>query len=72
MEAQMSQQWELLTPEERARITESQDLLIDRLVRQREATAEGHTKWARELAVEIDDLFREKEEVERWATLGSA
>ena len=38
----MSQSRGLLTPEERARITELQDLLIHRFVEHREATAEGH------------------------------
>jgi hypothetical protein len=35
----MGQHRGLLTPEERARITELQDLLIDRFVEHREATA---------------------------------
>lgn len=34
-------QYEGLTPEERARITEIQDLLIDRYVEQREAFRKG-------------------------------
>jgi hypothetical protein len=67
----MNQQRGLLTPEERARITELQDLLIDRFVEHRKATAQGQEGRVRELDAEIDDLLREKEEVERWATLGS-
>jgi hypothetical protein len=39
----MGQHRGLLTPEERARITELQDLLIDRFVEHRQATAEGRT-----------------------------
>ena len=68
----MGQHRGLLTPEERARIAELQDLLIDRFVEHREATAEGEDERVRRLEAEIDDLLREKEEVEKWATLGSA
>jgi hypothetical protein len=68
----MGQYRGLLTPEERARIAEIQDLLIDRFVEHREATAEGEDERVKRLEAEIDDLLREKEEVEKWATLGSA
>jgi hypothetical protein len=68
----MGQHRGLLTPEERARIAELQDLLIDRFVEQREATAEGQEERVRRLEAEIDDLLREKEEVGKWATAGSA
>jgi hypothetical protein len=68
----MAQHKGLLTPEERARITELRDLLIDRFVEHGEATAEGLQERVRELEAEIDDLLREKEEVEKWATMGSA
>lgn len=68
----MAQHSGLLTPEERARITELQDLLIDRFLEHREATAEGQEERVRILEAEIDDLLREKEEVEKWATVGSA
>ena len=68
----MGQHRGFLTPEERARITELQDLLIDCFVEQREATAEGEDERVKRLEAEIDDLLREKEEVEKWATLGSA
>jgi hypothetical protein len=61
-----------LTPEERARIAELQDLLIDRFVEHREATADGQEERVRTLEAEIDNLLREKEEVEKWATVGSA
>jgi hypothetical protein len=61
-----------LTPEERARITELQDLLIDRFVEHREGAAEGQEEPVKTLEAEIDDLLREKEEVEKWATVGSA
>jgi hypothetical protein len=36
------------------------------------ATAEGKEERVKRLEAEIDDLLREKEEVEKWATLGSA
>jgi hypothetical protein len=62
----------LLTPEERARITELQDLLIDRFVEHREATANGQEERVKTLEAEIDSLLREKEEVEKWAAVGSA
>jgi hypothetical protein len=68
----MGQHRGLLSPEERARITELQDLLIDRFVEHREATAEGEEERVKELEAEIDNLLLEKQEVERWATLGSA
>jgi hypothetical protein len=68
----MAQSRGLLTPEERARITELQDLLIDRFVEHREAAAGGQEERVKTLEAEIDDLLREKEEVEKWATIGSA
>jgi hypothetical protein len=61
-----------LTPEERARITELQDLLIDRFLKPREAAADGQEERIKTLEAEIDDLLHEKEEVEKWATVGSA
>ena len=68
----MGQHRGFMAPKERARITELQDLLIDRFVEHREATAEGKEERVKRLEAEIDDLLREKEEVEKWATLGSA
>ena len=68
----MGQPRGFLTPEERARITELQDLLIDRFVEHREATANGQEERVRTLEAEIDSLLREKEEVEKWAAAGSA
>ena len=61
-----------LSPEERARITELQDQLIDRFVEHREATAEGQEERVKTLDEEIDSLLREKEEIEKWAAVGSA
>jgi hypothetical protein len=62
----------LLAPEERARITELQDALIERFFDHSEAVAGGDETRAKELKAEIDGLLREKEEVEKWAGAGSA
>jgi hypothetical protein len=68
----MGQHRGFLTPEERARITELRDLLIDRFVEHREATADGLEERVKILEAEIDSILREKEEIEKWAVLGSA
>ena len=68
----MSQHRGLLTPEERARITELQDLLIDRFVERREAIAERQEERVKTAEAEIDSLLREKKEIEKWAAVGSA
>jgi hypothetical protein len=66
-------QWRgFLTPEERARIMELQDLLIDRFVEQRAAASAGQEERVRTVEAEIDNLLREKEEIEKWAVAGSA
>ena len=51
---------------------ELQNLLIDRFVEHREATAEGQEERVKTLDEEIDSLLREKEEIEKWAVVGSA
>lgn len=56
-----------LIPEERTRITEIQDLLIDRYVEQKEAIEEGKRCRAIELGFEIKELQHEKEKIKRWA-----
>jgi hypothetical protein len=68
----MGQHRGFLTPEERARVAELQALLIDRFLEHREATADGQEERVKTLEAEIDHLLREKEEVEKWATVGSA
>ena len=68
----MGQHRGLLTPEERARIMELQDLLIDRFVEHREATAARQEEGVKIVEAEIDSLLREKEEIEKWAAVGSA
>jgi hypothetical protein len=61
-----------LTPEERARIAELQDQLIGLFVEYREAMYAGQTARAKELQDEIDDCLKDKEQIEKWATVGSA
>ena len=68
----MGQQRGILTPEERARIMQLQDLLIERFVEQREAVAEGQEARVKTVEAEIDSLLREKKEIEKWAAVGSA
>ena len=53
-----------VTVEERARITEIQDSLIERYVEQKEAIQEGNNCRAIRLEFEIKDLLREKEKIE--------
>ena len=66
----MGQPRGILTPEEQARIIELQDVLIERFVEQREAV--GQEARVKTVEAEIDSLLREKEEIERWAAVGSA
>jgi|GEM_PF-4009187 len=54
-------------PEERVRITEIQDLLIERYVEQKEALEEGKRCRAIELEFEIKELLHEKDKIKRWA-----
>ena len=61
--------YEGLAPEERARITEIQDLLIERFVEHKEAIEEGQRVRAKELEAEINELQRE---VGNGAAVGSA
>jgi hypothetical protein len=68
----MGQHGGMLTPEERARITELQDLLIQRFVEYREAVAEGQEERVKTVEAEIDGLLAEKAEIEKWAAVGSA
>jgi hypothetical protein len=68
----MGQPRGVLSPEERARITELQDLLIERFVEHREATAAGQEARVKTVEAEIDSLLREKEDIEKWAAVGSA
>lgn len=58
-----------LTPEERARITEIQDLLIDRYVEQKDALEKGQKSRAIEIQFEIKELHREMERIKEWANV---
>jgi len=60
---------DLLTPEERERITEIQDLLIDRYVEQKEMLEEGNKTRSIEIDIEIKKLKRELEKVKEWANV---
>ena len=55
----MVQHKKILTPEDRARIMELQDLLIERFVEHREATTDGLEERVKTLEDEIDSLLRE-------------
>jgi hypothetical protein len=68
----MDQQRGILTPEERARVMQLQDLLIECFVERREAVAEGQEERVRTVEAQIDSLLREKDEIEKWAAVGSA
>jgi len=68
----MGQYRGILTPEERARVMQLQDLLIERFVEHREAVAEGQEERVRTVEPQIDSLLREKEDIEIWAAVGSA
>ena len=61
-------QYDRLTPEEHARITEIQDVLIERYVEQKEAMESGSNSRAKDIELEIKKLRREKEEIVEWAT----
>ena len=50
----MGQYRGMLTPEERARITELQDLLIERFIEHRKAVAEGQEERVKTVEAEID------------------
>ena len=62
------EQYNGLTPEERARITEIQDFLIERYVEQKEALERGDDSRAKKIALEIIGLQREKEEIKEWGS----
>jgi hypothetical protein len=55
------------TQEERDRIIDIQDLLIERFVEQKEALREGNRCRAIELEFEIKELRREHDKIEHWA-----
>ena len=56
-----------LSPEEQARITDIQDLLIELYVEQKEELEEGEQAREREIEFEIKELKREMETIKEWA-----
>jgi hypothetical protein len=59
-------------PRRTRRITEIQDLLIERFVEHKVAIEEGQRVQAKELEAEINELQRKVGNVTRWAAVGSA
>ncbi len=58
-----------LSPEEQDRITDIQDLLIERYVEQKEALEEGKQARARGIGLEIKELKHEMETIKGWANV---
>jgi hypothetical protein len=61
-----------LALEDRARLTEIQDLLLESIIERKEAIERGQDGRAKVLENEIAELKREKEKIKRWITVGSA
>jgi hypothetical protein len=58
-----------LTSEERAKITEIQDLLIERYVEQKRRLQKGEAARVREIELEIKELKREIEEIKKYTNI---
>jgi hypothetical protein len=58
--------------DERERLTEIQDLLLERIFARKEAIERGHNGPAEALDEEIKELKRQKENIRKWMTVGSA
>jgi hypothetical protein len=71
IEAVMTQDRNLAL-EDRARLTEIQDLLFERIIERKEAIERGQDGRAEVLETEIKELKREKENIRKWMTVGSA
>ena len=65
----MKQPTDRTQEEERDRVTDIQDLLIERYVEQKEALQDGNRCRAIELEFEIRELRREKEKIKHWAAV---
>jgi hypothetical protein len=61
-----------LAIEDRARLTEIQDLLLERVIERKEAIERGQGGRAKVLENEIKELKQEKENIRKWTTVGSA
>jgi hypothetical protein len=57
------------TSEERAKITEIQDLLIERYVEQKRRLQKGEAARVREIELEIKELKREIEEIKKYTNI---
>jgi hypothetical protein len=69
--AVMTQDWNLAL-EDRGRLTEIQDLLLERIIERKEVIERGQDGRAKVLETEIKELKREKENIRKWITVGSA
>ena len=61
-----------LALEDRGRLTEIQDLLLERIIERKEVIERGQDGRAKVLENEIKELKREKENIRKWITVGSA
>ena len=61
-----------LALEDRTRLTEIQDLLFERIIERKEAIERGEDGREKILGNEIKALKREKENIRKWITVGSA
>jgi hypothetical protein len=61
-----------LALEDRTRLTEIQDLLFERIIERKEAIERSQDGRAKVLENEIKELKREKENIRKWITVGSA
>jgi hypothetical protein len=69
---QMERPAGLRPPEERARITEIQNWVIGLFVEHRKALENEDNLRARTLETAINNLLHEKDEIRKWAVVGSA
>jgi hypothetical protein len=61
-----------LALEDRARLTEIQDLLLERIIERKEAIEQSQYGREKVLENEIKELKRQKENIRKWITVGSA
>ncbi len=62
----------MLTPEERALITDLKDRLIELYVERDEAAKTGDRDRVRDLQSEIEDVAAQCQDISHWETQGSA
>jgi hypothetical protein len=61
-----------LALEDRARLTEIQNLLLERIIERKEAIEQSQDGREKVLENEIKELKRQKENIRKWITVGSA